>query len=140
VGTANTVAPAGDYYLKVKRVFDTDKEGNQKFTRNGDPMVSVLCEIDDAGEWLGTTLWHNVIFMNREADGTAKKGAGMALHFLKSIGEPWEGDFEYDTARWPGKRFKAKLKLTKDQFGQPKNEIHYLIDEETAATDEEVPF
>lgn len=135
----NVIAPAGTYTLNVKRVFDTDKNGNPKVTKNGDPMVSVLCEVDDVGEYLGATVFHNVTFMARNPDGTAKKGSGMAVHFLKSIGEPWEGDFEYDTDRWPGRAFRAKLKVTKDMNGIPRNEIAYLIDEDRPQEDE-VPF
>jgi hypothetical protein len=52
----------------------------------------------------------------------------MAVHFLKVIGEPWEGDFDYDTDKWVGRTFRAKLKVTKDLNDMPKNEIAFLID------------
>lgn len=138
----NVVAPAGTYTLKIKKVFDTDREGNVKVTKNGDPMVSVLCEIDDTGEYLGGTVWHNVTFLGRNEDGTAKKGAGMAIHFLKTIGQEWEGDFEWDSDDWIGATFRAKLKVTKDKSGQPRNEIAYLLDDEKPEDkpQDEVPF
>lgn len=136
----NVIAPPGTYLLKVKKVFDTDKEGNPKITKNGDPMVSVLCEVDDVGPYLGATLFHNVTFMARNPDGSAKRGSGMAVKFLKSIGEPWEGDFEWDSDRWIDRSFKAKLKVTKDQNGLPRNEIAELVDEEKPESDDAVPF
>lgn len=145
----NVIAPPAVYSLKIKKVYDTDKEGNQKVTKNGDPMVSVLCEIDDTGPYLGSTVWHNVTFMVPEpvldkagkptGETRVRKGAGMALHFLKVIGEPWEGDFEYDTDMWAGKLFRAKLKVSKGMDGVDRNEIAYLVDDETKV-DEEVPF
>jgi hypothetical protein len=52
VGGGNLVAPMGEYNLIIKRVFDTDKEGFQKVTKKGDPMVSVLCQIE-GGEFEG---------------------------------------------------------------------------------------
>lgn len=132
VGSSNVVAPAGEYSLRVKRVFDTDKKTDlPKKTRDGDPMVSVLCEIDDAGPYLGATVWHNVTFFRRNEDGSPRKGAGMALHFLRVIGEEWgEGgaSFVYDTDRWIDRTFRAKLRVGKDMNGLPRNEIALLID------------
>jgi len=134
------VAPEGVYTLQIKKASDFDKEGNPRITKNGDPYVSVKCEIDDTGEWLGTTVFHNVTFLPKE-----KKGAGMALQFLKAIGEPYEGVFDVEPDNWIGKRFRAKLKVTKDLNGRPKNEIAYLIvdqinSETRPVSDEEVPF
>lgn len=135
----NVIAPPAVYTLKVKKVFDTDKAGQPKVTKNGDPMVSVLCEIDDVGPYLGSTIFHNVTFMGRNADGSARKGAGMAIAFLKAIGEPWEGDFEYDTDNWIGRSFRAKLKVSKDMNGLDRNEIGYVVTEDKPE-DDSVPF
>lgn len=134
----NLVAPAGLYTLKIKKVYDTDKEGNPKVSGKGDPMVSVLCEINE-GEFLGSTLWHNVTFMGKDETGKPKKGAGMAVHFLKVIGQPWEDDFEYDSDNWPGKVFRANLKVTTFN-GNVRNEIGYLVDPEKPESDDTVPF
>jgi hypothetical protein len=71
-------------------------------------------------------------------DDKHSKGAGMAIQFLKFIGEPWEGKFDIDTDRWINKRFKAKVRIGKDMQGRPKNEIAWLIDPN--ASEEEVPF
>jgi hypothetical protein len=136
--SGNVIAPPGVYTLKVKKAYDTDKEGNPKMTKNGDPMVSVLCEVDDVGPYLGATVWNNVCFLGRNPDGSARKGAGIAIKFLKSIGEPWEGKFEWDSDNWPGRTFKARLKVATDQNKNPKNEIDEYVDGE--AIDEAIPF
>lgn len=136
------IAPPGAYTLRVKKVYDTDKQGNPKVTKNGDPMVSALCEVDDAGPYLGATVFYNVTFMARNPDGSAKKGSGMAVQFLKVIGEPWEGEFEYDTDRWIGRSFRAKLKVSNGFDGSPRNEIAALIDPDKpeSGDNDGVPF
>lgn len=122
----STPAPEGIYTLKIA---DT----TEKVTKNNDPMISVRCEIDDTGEWLGTTVWHNVTFL---AD-KSRRGAGMSIHFLKQIGEPWEGEFDVIPENWKGKFFRAKLKVTKDLKGNPRNEIAYVLD---SGNTDDVPF
>lgn len=128
-------APEGMYDLLVAKITDT-KDGEPWKTKNGDDYVSVECEIAN-GEWQGKKIWHGVTFM----DDTSRKGAGMAIHFLKSIGEPWQGKFDIDTDNWPGKIFRAKLKVGKDNQGRPRNEIAYLVSEDKPETDDDaVPF
>lgn len=131
--TTYPVAPAAQYWLTIKSVTDT-KNGEQWKTKNGDDYVSVECEIDDAGDWLGHKIWYGVWF----AEDKSRPGAGMAIHFLKCLGEPWENEFEIDTDNWIGKRFKAMLKIGKDQNNKPKNEVAYVIDASVDA--DEVPF
>lgn len=129
------VAPAGDYRLLISKITDTKNDMPWK-TKNGDDYVQVECEIDDAGDFLGKKVWYGVTFM----DDKSRPGAGMSLHFLKSIGEPYEGDFIVDTDNWVDKRFRVKLKIGKDLEGRPKNEIAYVIDESTQLPSDEVPF
>jgi hypothetical protein len=126
-----TPAPAGVYWLKIVKVTDT-KDGLPWLTKNGDDYCSVECEIDDVGEHMGKKVWHGVTIME-----PTKKGAGMAILFLKAIGEPWEGQFDIDSDNWVGKRFRAKLIVGKDQKGRPRNELAYLVSEDAG---EEVPF
>lgn len=125
VDTSFPVAPEGIYSLVIK---DT----KEKTTKNGDSMVAVRCEIEDANEWLGTIVWHNVTFLPPE-----KKGAGMAVNFLKNIGEPWEGKITVSPTRWVGKQFRCKLKVSKDLQGRPRNEIAFILDSQE---NDEVPF
>lgn len=141
-----TAAPEGVYNLVVVKANDM-KNGMPWKTQKGDDYVSVECEIDDAGEWLGKKLWHGVTFIDPvdangkprvDAEGKPRKGAGMALIFLKAIGEPYQGKFEIDTDNWAGKRFRAKLRVSKDMKGNPRNEIAYIITEDQK--EEEAPF
>jgi hypothetical protein len=115
-------APEGIYNLVIR---DTE----EKITQHGDPMIAVECEIDDKNEWLGKRVWHNVTFLKPDKDGKPRKGAGMAIDFLKRIGEPWEGQFEVNPVNWVGKTFRAKLKIENDLKSQPRNQIAWLIDD-----------
>jgi len=124
-------APAGVYNCIIRSI-------TEKTTKNGDPMVSAKCEIDQTGEWLGTVFFHNVTFIGNDEQGKPRKGAGMALNFLKHIGEPWEGDFEVSPDNWVRKTFRAMLKVEKDLKGTPRNQIAYLID--PSVVSDEVPF
>src|SRR6185369_5527037 len=92
--------PEGVYTLAIRAVADT-KDGLPWKTKNGDDYVRLTCEIDDAGEYLGRKVWYGVTIM----DDKTRPGAGMAIHFLKTIDEPWEGAFEIDTDQWIGKTF-----------------------------------
>ena len=94
--------PAGRYRLKI---IDTE-EGK---TKKEDPMVRVDFKVM-GGEHDGKTLkFHNVTFFGRDEDGASKPGAGIAIHFLKTIGQPWEGDFQVDHMKWRGKELDANV-------------------------------
>ena len=122
-------APAGVYRLVIKSV-------KEKTSKNGDPMVSVSCEIDD-NQYLGVPVWHNVTFLGDDENGIPKRGAGMAIKFLKTIGEPWENDFVVNSENWIGKKFSAKLNVGKSINGFDVNTIAYLID---PSDEDETPF
>lgn len=116
-------APAGIYEIKIADATDIDKEGNPlKSKKSGCPMVKCRLEIVNAQEWTGTTFWHYVTFMPK-----SQRGATMAVQFLKTIGEPWDGSIDVDPSAWLGRTFKAKVKLEKDQQGVDRNSIAYLI-------------
>ena len=123
-------APAGNYSLVFKNV-------KEKMTKNGDPMVSVFCEIDD-NSYLGVPVWHNVTFLGPDEEGKPRRGAGMAIKFLKTIGEPWEGDFEVSPENCNGKKFQARLNVGKSFSGLNVNTIAYLHDGEESG--EAAPF
>ena len=76
----------------------------EQLTRNGDQMVNATAEVVDSLEFNGRKLWHNVVFLPKD-----HKAAGIAIHFLKTIGEPWEGKFSVDPNHWIGKRFRGKV-------------------------------
>jgi hypothetical protein len=72
-----------------------------KTTTKGDKMIETHLVIDE-GELKGRQLWNRVTFIS---DG--KPGAGIAIHFLKTIGQPFETDknFKVQPQNWVGRRF-----------------------------------
>lgn len=86
-------------------------------TKNNDPMVNILCEVVDDPEFDGERVFHTVTFLPKD-----KPGAGMSVHFLKTLGEPWEGKFDVDTDSWIGKRFMGYV-INEEYNGKTKNKI-----------------
>lgn len=56
--------------------------------------------------WKDYPVRHWVTFLPKE-----QKGAGMALHFLKSIGEPYEGVVDVEPMNWERKTFMGKVTI-----------------------------
>ena len=133
--------PAGRYRLKI---VDTT-EGKSK---KGDPMVTVDFKVV-GGEQEGKGLrFHNVTFFGRDGDGLALPGSGIAVHFLKTIGQPWEGDsYEVNHIKWRGKEVIAEV-IEDEYNGKVNNKIKevFPVGKETASEKteaeklEEVPF
>jgi len=115
--------PEGEYVLTL-----TDTKTSK--TKNGDPMVNVTFEVT-GGEYDGRKVWHNVCFLPKE-----NKGAGISKHFLKAIGQPFEGEVDVEPNDWRGAAIKAHLIITQYN-GKDKNEIGEIIVEENTG---EVPF
>lgn len=111
-------APDGVYRLAIVKT-------EEKVSRNGNDMVNVEFEIDDIGEHFGKKVWHNVTFIPK-----GQKGAGMAVHFLKTIGEPFEGALQIDAINWIGKRCFAKLVTEMDSMGKSRNKIISILKED----------
>jgi hypothetical protein len=74
-------------------------------SKAGDNMVETHLVVDD-GDSKGRHVWNRVTFIS---DG--KPGAGIAVHFLKTIGQPYETDknFKVKPADWVGRRFIATI-------------------------------
>lgn len=105
------VSKAGDTY---------PKDGK---TQNGDPMVNILCEVIDDEEFDGERVFHTVTFLPaKKKDGTPTPGAGMSIHFLKTIGQPWEGKISPDSSQWVGARFMGYV-IQDEYKGKIKNKI-----------------
>lgn len=133
MGAGYQTAPEGEYTLSIKNTVEKTTKIKEDGS-GGYPMVSAMCEIDDPGDSFGIVVFHNVTFMPPD-----KKGASMALHFLKAIGEPFEGQINVEPQNWKAKKFRAKIKLSKDLQGRPRNEIAYVIIPESESSDE-IPF
>jgi hypothetical protein len=108
--------PDGKYILKITKAEEAE-------SKNGNLMARLECEVINNADHNGRKVFHNVTFLEPDA-----KGAGMAIHFLKTIGQPWEGQIEIDIPNWVGARFLgtlAKASYTSTKTGQlvHKNEI-----------------
>lgn len=128
------VLPKGWYDLRivefVSKAGDTyPKEGR---TKNNDPMVNILCEVFNHAEFAGERVFHTVTFLKA---GTP--GAGMSVHFLKTIGQPFEGQFDVDTSKWVGAEF-AGYVIQEEYNGKLKNKIGEL--KPIAKKSEGLPF
>lgn len=100
--------PEGWYLMKVDQIESVGQTKEKK-----DPLVTVNLKIE-GGEYKGRTIkYHNVAFLPRK-----EAGAGIAIHWLKSIGQPWEGKFKISPKAWIGGMFygqvKTKKKLNED--------------------------
>lgn len=82
-------------------------------SRNGDMMIETHCIVDQE-EGKGRHIWNRVTFISE-----GKPGAGIAVHFLKSIGEPFDvhNDFKVKPKDWIGKRFIATV--INDRYTNP---------------------
>jgi hypothetical protein len=86
-------------------------------TKNDDPMVNIECHVIDSIQHSGRKVWNNVTFFPPGA-----KAAGIAIHFLKCIGESWEGAFNWDPDNWVGRKFRGSVEINRytDKSGQIK--------------------
>lgn len=127
--------PPGDYILKI---VDTE-EGKSKVKDDGtggDYQVVVNFQVAE-GDYKGRNIkFHRVTFLPR-----THKAAGMAVHFLKVIGQPCEGEYEVNHIKWRGALLKAKV--IEDEFnGYVNNKVAWVDEVESKKADEleSVPF
>ena len=74
-------------------------------SKNGDYQVTVDAVCLDS-RWKDYSVRHWVTFLPK-----SQKGAGMALHFLKCIGEPYEGVLNVEPLEWERKTFMGKVEV-----------------------------
>lgn len=139
INSGPTIFPEGDYVLRIVKA-------ELGVTGKGDDKVTVDFEVAEGDLKLESIGWHVVTFFKDKEH----KAAGMAFHFLKCIGEPWEGDFEVDERNWIGKRLKAHVAMEVATQGKhvgkkfPKIKwVEPLVGgagESSAVKEEEVPF
>jgi hypothetical protein len=80
-------------------------------------MVNILCQVINNSEFDGERVFHTVTFLKA---GTP--GAGMSIHFLKTIGQPFEGKISPDSSQWVGAEF-AGYVIQEEYKGRIKNKI-----------------
>lgn len=92
----------------------------------------------NSGPYIGAAIpFHYVTFLPKD-----NKGAGMAVHFLKTIGQPYEGKYKVDHLKWRGKILKADVE-EEEYNGYINNKITAVEAVEEAKKEdvlEEVPF
>jgi hypothetical protein len=105
------------------------------------PKVDFLAEVVDEGDYEGQRIFHTVTFMPKDKDG-----AGMAIHFLKTIGQPFEGKITPDPLAWVGERFQGYA-IVDEYQGKKKNKLGEIKAVEfqspevaQAAKEDTVPF
>lgn len=115
--------PKGMYHFEVIEFVSKDGkayplEGKSKA---GDPQVSLLVQVTDSGEYEGERIFHTVTFMPKDS-----KGAGIAVSFLKEIGQPWEGKVAVNPSEWVGAEFMGYV--VEDEYqGKKKNKITQVL-------------
>lgn len=82
-------------------------------SQKGDAMIETHCVVDQ-DEGRGRHIWNRITFISE-----GKPGAGIAVHFLKSIGEPFDihNDFKVNAKNWLGRRFMATV--INDRYTNP---------------------
>jgi len=128
-----TPIPMGEYILEIV----TAEEGLTK--EHGHQKVTVGYKIAEGPYKDKDVNYHTITFFS---DPTAK-GAGIAKHYLKSIGEPYEGKIQVSANNWIGKLVRAKVIHEK---GTMPNQVFAKVksvspfDGKLEANDESVPF
>ncbi len=84
----------------------TATEGKSK---NGAYQVTVDAACLDP-KWKDYGVRHWVTFLPED-----NKGAGMAIHWLKCIGEPYEGKIDIEPMEWERKTFMGKVEISEYQ-------------------------
>lgn len=131
----NEAIPEGSYILEIEFA-------EEKISSKGDPMVVVDFKVA-GGTYKGKKIrYHHVTFLGKDpTTNKFKPGAGFALHFVKTIGEPWEGEFDVTPLRWVGKQLAAKVIQEKDSMGIARNKIQFVSPVEgKKIEDEALPF
>lgn len=109
-GPKGFLMPDGKYDFSIIGV-------EEKRSSKGNYMVSVKASVINNVNYNGQWVFHNVTFLPPDANG-----AGMAIHFLKTIGMKWEGKIQVVPDNWLGCAFKATVK-TEEYQGKKRNAI-----------------
>jgi len=102
-------------------------------SKSGNYMVTVDCVCLDP-QWKDYMIRHWVTFMKPE-----EKGAGMALHFLRAIGQPHEGEFDINPMAWERKTFMGNVIIAEHQ-GKQNNKFKAVSPIKQDSNSEENPF
>lgn len=113
-----------DFSLIPNGVYDFEIiEKVDKITKNNDPMVSIklLCQTDP---YQNKTVFDNIIFPCKGSP--AEKIMGRTKRFLHCLGEPYKGDFEWNSDNWEYKIVKAQIN-NQPSFKDPEKKFNCVV-------------
>lgn len=110
-------------------------------TKNGDPKVTVDYVVA-SGPFEGRSVKFHTITFFKDKKSPA---AGMAIHYLKCLGEPYEGQFSVNEAAWIGKSVEGMVVGEKANDGNVYSRVKFVnlyVPDHTKAleSDPDVPF
>lgn len=120
-GGQNKVLPKGWYNFEI--ITYTTNDGSKTYPMEGltrenkYQKVDLLLQVIDNPQWQDMKVFHTVTFMPKEKDG-----AGMAIHFLKTINQPFEGKLDIQTDNWIGQKLQGYA-ITDEYKGKVKNKL-----------------
>lgn len=128
--TSFTICPEGEHLFEVSEVGEAQ-------TKNFDPMAK-LTLTPRGGKGTVAKVYDNIVIPKEGS--VAWKIMGRTKRFLHCIGEPHEGQFDWDTARWVGKIVKANIEheIQKEgkNAGKPRAIVaNYVLDDVLALKD-----
>jgi hypothetical protein len=131
----NKLLPKGWYDWEILDFVSKDgkqypAEGLTK--ENKYPKVDMLVACITPGLHHGVRIFHSVAFLPKD-----NPGAGMALHFLKTIGQSYEGKFIVDPLQWIGHTFRGYV-IIDEYNGKKNNKIKQV--ETVKTTNDDLPF
>ena len=94
------LCPEGEHWFEISETEDAT-------TKNGDPMVKITLKGVDP-ESTGSFVWDNIVIPL--PNSPSFKIMGRTKHFLHCIGEPYEGEVEFDSDRWIGRKALAFIR------------------------------
>lgn len=125
-----SLLPEGEYLFEIEEV-------GEAMTKNNDPMGKLVLVVA-RGEHKGCKVWDNIVIPNEGSPSF--KIMGRTKRFLHAIEEPYEGEFDYDTSRWTGKKVLAEVAHEIQEqgkyAGKPKAVIsQYIVAEENSGVE-----
>lgn len=116
--------PPGRYLVEIV-TYEERQTKNKDYCVVIDVKVIKPNVVNDVPVFGELIKFHYITFLPPDS-----KGAGIAIHFLKSIGEPWEQaeDLDIEPSRWVGKVFVAKVGIDKYETGDGKERQKNVIE------------
>lgn len=92
--------------------------------------VDVMVSCVTPGEFEGERIFHTVTFKpakmkDENGKEVATPGAGMAVHWLKTLNQSFEGILQPDASQWVGERFRGYT-IEDEYMGQKRNKISQI--------------